>query len=420
MWQIFADAQRLRLRLHDRPRSSSSARPSSRVRVPREARRIEREACPTARRCRAPSGSTSASCCSSARRCRCCSSASSSAPSSSSSGCWRSTRPRASPGSGPTSNVLLTISIGGDDFELTEELLRVAGGLAAFSGFYFAVAMLTDSTYREEFLEELTDEMQVELQGAGRLPRAAGAERRERDDDRGLPAPARATTAARPRCATCSPSTGSRSPRRWRSGSAPGSASTTCRSTASRRRGSPTAGSGGSRSSSSSSPGSPLRLRDVRRPRCSLGGGARGGRRRPAGAPAHRPLLPRPLRQLGALPRPRGRPRRLRRRGRLPLRHRLRGAADDAAREPRRARATASTRCSRSTATCSTVPDRRRARRPARRGAAAIARNAAADDRAGDGRVRGAAGAAALRRRGRRAGRSSSTTGSGRRASATR
>jgi hypothetical protein len=37
----------------------------------------------------------------------------------------------------------------------------VAGGLAAFSGFYFAVAMLTDSTYREEFLEELTDEMEV-------------------------------------------------------------------------------------------------------------------------------------------------------------------------------------------------------------------------------------------------------------------
>ena len=56
-------------------------------------------------------------------------------------------------------NVLVTISVGGDQFELTEELLRVAGGLAAFSGFYFAVAILTDSTYREEFLEELTDEM---------------------------------------------------------------------------------------------------------------------------------------------------------------------------------------------------------------------------------------------------------------------
>ena len=38
-----------------------------------------------------------------------------------------------------------------------------------------------------------------------------------------------------------------------------------------------------------------------------------GGRRRPAGPPPHRPLLPRPLRQLGPLPRPRGRPRRLRR-----------------------------------------------------------------------------------------------------------
>jgi hypothetical protein len=33
--------------------------------------------------------------------------------------------------------------------------------LAAFSGFYFAVAMLTDSTYREEFLDELTDEMGI-------------------------------------------------------------------------------------------------------------------------------------------------------------------------------------------------------------------------------------------------------------------
>jgi hypothetical protein len=62
---------------------------------------------------------------------------------------------------GPDQNALVTISIGGDQFELTEQLLRVAGGLAAFSGFYFAVAMLTDSTYREEFLEELTDEMRT-------------------------------------------------------------------------------------------------------------------------------------------------------------------------------------------------------------------------------------------------------------------
>ena len=58
----------------------------------------------------------------------------------------------------PGTNVL-TFSLGSQDFQLTKELLRVSGGLAAFSGFYFAVAMVTDSTYREEFLSELTDEM---------------------------------------------------------------------------------------------------------------------------------------------------------------------------------------------------------------------------------------------------------------------
>jgi hypothetical protein len=35
----------------------------------------------------------------------------------------------------------------------------VATGLAAFSGFYFSIAIFTDSSYRQEFLEELTSEM---------------------------------------------------------------------------------------------------------------------------------------------------------------------------------------------------------------------------------------------------------------------
>jgi hypothetical protein len=35
----------------------------------------------------------------------------------------------------------------------------VALGLAAFAGFYFSIAIFTDSTYREEFLDELTSEM---------------------------------------------------------------------------------------------------------------------------------------------------------------------------------------------------------------------------------------------------------------------
>jgi hypothetical protein len=41
------------------------------------------------------------------------------------------------------------------------ELLRVAAAIAAFSGLYYSIAVLTDATYREEFLSELTDEMRA-------------------------------------------------------------------------------------------------------------------------------------------------------------------------------------------------------------------------------------------------------------------
>ncbi len=47
----------------------------------------------------------------------------------------------------------------GNSIEVTAELLRVSGGIAAFSGPYYAIAVLTDSTYREEFLEEITSEV---------------------------------------------------------------------------------------------------------------------------------------------------------------------------------------------------------------------------------------------------------------------
>jgi len=60
---------------------------------------------------------------------------------------------------GSAGDELLSFELFGEDLELTTELVRVAGGLAAFSGFYFAISMLTDSTYRQEFLEELTSEM---------------------------------------------------------------------------------------------------------------------------------------------------------------------------------------------------------------------------------------------------------------------
>jgi hypothetical protein len=44
---------------------------------------------------------------------------------------------------------------------ITEELLRVSGAIAAFTGLYFAISMLTDDVYRREFLGELTSEMRA-------------------------------------------------------------------------------------------------------------------------------------------------------------------------------------------------------------------------------------------------------------------
>ncbi len=60
---------------------------------------------------------------------------------------------------GHPGDVLVQFELLGERLEITSELLRVAGGLAAFSGFYFAIAVFTDSTYRDEFLDEMSSEM---------------------------------------------------------------------------------------------------------------------------------------------------------------------------------------------------------------------------------------------------------------------
>lgn len=60
-------------------------------------------------------------------------------------------------GAAPTP--IVEFDLFGHDAILSEELLRVAGAIAAFTGLYFAIAMLTDDVYRREFLEELTSEM---------------------------------------------------------------------------------------------------------------------------------------------------------------------------------------------------------------------------------------------------------------------
>ncbi|MCK9249455.1 MAG: hypothetical protein M0P31_10845 [Solirubrobacteraceae bacterium] len=53
----------------------------------------------------------------------------------------------------------LDTTIAGVPVRLTEELLRVSAAIGGLSGLYFAISVLTDSAYREEFLDELTDEM---------------------------------------------------------------------------------------------------------------------------------------------------------------------------------------------------------------------------------------------------------------------
>ena len=55
--------------------------------------------------------------------------------------------------------VVLSFTLFGEQVQVTEALLRVSGGIAAFAGLYYAIAVLTDSTYREEFRDELTEEM---------------------------------------------------------------------------------------------------------------------------------------------------------------------------------------------------------------------------------------------------------------------
>jgi hypothetical protein len=54
---------------------------------------------------------------------------------------------------------ILSLHLGDIDARVTVELLRVSAGIAALSGLYYSVAVLTDSTYREEFLDELTGDL---------------------------------------------------------------------------------------------------------------------------------------------------------------------------------------------------------------------------------------------------------------------
>ena len=66
-------------------------------------------------------------------------------------------------------------SIGSHDFAVTQELLKVSTFLAAFSGLYFTVVLVTDATYREEFFDEILAELRQSFAVRSVYLRARGA-----------------------------------------------------------------------------------------------------------------------------------------------------------------------------------------------------------------------------------------------------
>ncbi len=60
-------------------------------------------------------------------------------------------------------HVFAHLSVGGRQLILSDPLLRVAGFLGAFTGMYFTVVLSTDSTYRDEFAEDIGPELRQAL-----------------------------------------------------------------------------------------------------------------------------------------------------------------------------------------------------------------------------------------------------------------
>src|SRR3546814_16234126 len=62
---------------------------------------------------------------------------------------------------GHAGDSVLEVGLLGRDVTLTAELLKVSAFLAAFSGLYFTVVLVTDATYREEFFDEILAELRT-------------------------------------------------------------------------------------------------------------------------------------------------------------------------------------------------------------------------------------------------------------------
>jgi hypothetical protein len=60
-------------------------------------------------------------------------------------------------------NELFHLTVGGERWSITEPLLRVAGFLAMFSGFYFTVYLVNDETYRNQFRIDMGGEIRAAM-----------------------------------------------------------------------------------------------------------------------------------------------------------------------------------------------------------------------------------------------------------------
>ena len=60
---------------------------------------------------------------------------------------------------GAEGHALFTLPFFGEQLQITQQLVRTAAGVASFSALYYAVASAVDSTYRDEFIERLTQQL---------------------------------------------------------------------------------------------------------------------------------------------------------------------------------------------------------------------------------------------------------------------
>jgi hypothetical protein len=65
---------------------------------------------------------------------------------------------------GSAGQELFTVAFFGQQLDVTKELVRTAAGVASFSALYYAVASAVDSTYRDEFVDRLIEQLRATFQ----------------------------------------------------------------------------------------------------------------------------------------------------------------------------------------------------------------------------------------------------------------